>query len=240
MTSRHPSHRPSSRRALPALALTLLLAAGPALAERPMVVDDAGAMPKGGAKLEFGWSRDDDLRGWDFAVGYGLREDIELELAFERLRDHASSPRTDFEAVTIAAKWIPLQADHGLSAGLKAEVGSGRVDDHLGTVVKPKFHALTGLATWAFAGGQQLHLNLGRSWEKVDDVSDGNNTWGLGFEQPLTEDVALTVETFGSEHARPDRQIGVRWEVAEGLKLSAAAGRGSDRSIAQAGLAWEF
>ena len=205
-----------------------------------MVVDDAGAMAKGGAKVELGWSRDNDIRGWDLAVGYGATETLELELAFERLRDRATTPHTKFEAVTVAAKWIPLLAETGLSAGFKAEAGSGRVDDQLGTVVKPKAHALSGLATWSFASGQRLHVNLGRAWEKVDDVSDGINNWGLGFEQPVVDAVTLTLETFGDEHARPDRQLGLRWVLAEGLKLSAAAGRGNDRNFAQAGLAWEF
>lgn len=240
MTSRHPNRRPSLRHALPALSFLLVLSATPALAERPMVVDDAGAMAKGGAKVEFGWSRDDDVRGWDLALGYGPIDNVELEIAFERLRDHSTSPQAKFEATTLAAKWIPLQAEAGLSAGLKAEVGTGELDDQLGTVVKPKAHALTGLATWAFASAQRLHLNLGRTWEKVDDVSEGINNWGIGFEQPLRDDLTLTLETFGNEHERPDRQLGVRWEVAEGLKLSAAAGRGNDRSFAQAGVAWEF
>lgn len=205
-----------------------------------MVVDDAGAMAKGGAKIEGGWSRDDEVRGWDLAVGFGPIDGVEVELAFARLRDRSTSPQTEFEATAVAAKWIPLQAETGLSAGFKAEVGNDREDDQLGTIIKPKTHALTGLATWAFASGQLLHLNLGRAWEKVDDVSDGLNNWGLGFEQPLTDALTLTLETFGNEHERPDRQVGVRWTVAEGLKLSAAAGRGNDRSFAQAGVAWEF
>ena len=240
MISFHICRRSSIRHALPALSLMLALFAGPAQAERPMVVDDAGAMAKGDAKIEGGWSRDDEVRGWDLALGYGPADGIELELAFARLRDRSTAPQTKFEITAAAAKWVPLQSDVGLSAGLKAEIGSDREDDQLGTVVKPKTHALTGLATWAFASGQRVHLNLGRAWEKVEDVSEGLNNWGLGFEQPVSDTVTLTLETFGDEHARPDRQVGVRWTVAEGIKLSAAAGRGNDRSFAQAGAAWEF
>lgn len=240
MTSRHLSHRSSLRRALPALSfLFMLSSAAPAFAERPMVVDDAGAIAQGDGKVEAGWSRDDELRGWDLAVGYAPIDNVELEIAFTRSRDRSTSPQTEFEATGLAAKWIPVHAETGLSAGFKADVATGELDDQLGTVVKPKAHALTGLATWAFASGQLLHANLGRAWEKVDDVSEGINNWGLGVEQPLTEGLVLTLETFGNEHERPDRQLGVRWEVA-GLKLSAAAGRGNDRSFAQAGLAWEF
>jgi hypothetical protein len=66
------------------------------------------------------------------------------------------------------------------------------------------------------------------------------NTWGVGFEQPLMENLQLTLETFGAEHSGPDKQAGLRWTVAEGVKLSVAAGRGNNRNIANAGLAWEF
>lgn len=64
--------------------------------------------------------------------------------------------------------------------------------------------------------------------------------WGLGFDQPLSETVQLTLEVFGAEHSGPDKAIGLRWEVADGLKLSAAAGHGNSRSFANAGAAWEF
>lgn len=54
------------------------------------------------------------------------------------------------------------------------------------------------------------------------------------------ENLQLTLETFGAEHSGPDKQAGLRWTVAEGVKLSVAAGRGNNRNIANAGLAWEF
>ena len=56
---------------LTVLAGLLALAASPALAERPMAVDDAGTLERGGAKLEFGWSKDDSVRGLEGAAGFG-------------------------------------------------------------------------------------------------------------------------------------------------------------------------
>ncbi len=211
-----------------------------ALAERPMAVDDAGTLERGGAKLEFGWSKDDRVRGWDVAAGFGPIDNVELEVAFERTRDHDTSPRTRFSGAGFAAKWVPLQAETGLSVGLKLELGRVRVDDRIDGKETARSRGLIGLASWAFESGQIVHLNLGRESERFEGETESVNVWGLGFEQPLAEAVQLTLEIFGAEHSRPDRQLGLRWEVSDGLKLSVAAGRGNSRGFANAGIAWEF
>ena len=85
-----------------------------------------------------------------------------------------------------------------------------------------------------------MHLNVGREFERADGATAAANTWGVGLDWPLAAQLALTLETYGDEHARPDRAIGLRYEVVEGLKLSGAIGRGNDRSFANLGVAWEF
>ncbi|MHB1358814.1 MAG: hypothetical protein ACYCWC_04450 [Rhodocyclaceae bacterium] len=70
--------------------------------------------------------------------------------------------------------------------------------------------------------------------------NEANNTWGVGFDQPLLENLRLTLETYGAEHSRPDKQVGLRWTIAEGVKLSGAVGRGNGRSFGNAGIAYEF
>jgi hypothetical protein len=226
-----------TRLLLPAL---LACTATAALAERPMMVDDAGTLDHGGAKLEFGWSRDDKARGWDAAAGYSPIENLELEVGLERMRDHATDPTTRLHGKGFALKWVPLQAETGLSAGLKLEVGRVRIDDRVAPTETERAHSLNGLLTWRTQSEQKFHVNLGREWVRSGGVREGANTWGVGFEQPLREDLQLTLETYGAERSRPDKQVGLRWEIAEGLKLSVAAGRGNDRSFAQAGVAWEF
>jgi hypothetical protein len=230
----------SFMRSFLAAALFTAFTAHPALAERPMAVDDAGTLDRGGAKLEAGWSKDDRVRGWDIAAGFGPIDNVEMEIAFERARDHATSPRTRLSGVGFAAKWVPLQNETGLSAGLKFEFGRGRADDRVGNKETARTRGLIGLASWNFESGQIVHLNLGREWERIDGDTEAVNVWGLGFEQPLAETLQLTLEIFGAEHSRPDRQVGLRWELVDGLKLSIAAGRGNGRSIANAGIAWEF
>jgi len=45
---------------------------------------------------------------------------------------------------------------------------------------------------------------------------------------------------YGEQRLRPDKAMGLRYEIAEGLKVSVAAGRGNGRTFGQVGMAWEF
>ena len=82
-----------------------------------------------------------------------------------------------------------------------------------------------------------MHVNLGREWVRDDEDV---NFWGVGLDLPLSEQLDFVVETFGAEHSGPDRQVGLRYTIAEGVKVSGAVGRGNDRNIANVGVAWEF
>ena len=232
------SYRPTPRlpHRLIAASLSSILA-GSALAERPMTVDDAGTLGRGGAKLELGWSKDDKARGLDAAAGYGPTDDIELELGLARIRDHAGAPIDTLQALGAALKWVPLQSGDGLSAGVKIEYAHENARHGLDA----RIGAISGLMSWNFAIGPRLHLNLGHEWvERVGGADEEAHTWGVGLDVPLNPKLDFIAETFGAQGTRPDRQIGLRYEIADGLKVSAAAGRGNDRMLANLGLAWEF
>lgn len=154
-----------------AVASALAAMSMPVSAERPMAVDDAGTLERGGAKLEFGWSRDDALKGFEGAVGYGPIDNVEVELSFGRAKDRDESPDVTVRGVGAALKWVPLQAETGLSAGLKYEYGRERVSGE-GT---SRANALAGLASWAFEAGPRVHVNLGREWVRGDGHAD---FWG--------------------------------------------------------------
>lgn len=209
------------------------LHAMPVFAERPMAVDDAGTLERGGAKLEYGWSRDDAVRGYEGAAGFGPIDNVEVEVGFGRAKDRDADPDAKVRAVGAAVKWVPLQSETGLSAGLKYEYGRERVSGEDSTRVD----ALAGLATWAFEQGPRVHANLGREWARDDEDV---NFWGVGLDVPLTAQLDFVIETFGEEHSGPDRQVGLRYTIAEGVKISGAVGRGNDRNIANVGVAWEF
>lgn len=150
---------------LAAMAVALASVSMVAVAERPMAVDDAGTLDRGGAKLEFGWSRDDGVRGYDGAAGFGPIDNVEMEIGFARGKDHDADPHARVRAVGAAIKWVPLQSEIGLSAGLKYEYERERVSREGRTHT----NALAALASWTFAQGSRLHLNLGRSWIRHDE-----------------------------------------------------------------------
>lgn len=219
---------------------TLLVAAG-AHAEGPMATDDAGTLGKGGMKVEGVWSKDDKTRGGELVFGFALVEDLEIGIAVARASDRTDDPSTKFRGTGISFKWVPIQSDAGWSLGASFGYGRTHVDERV-TPVKftEKEVAFSGLATYRFASERVVHLNLGAARVKTQGADDTVGTWGIGFEQPLVENLKLTAEVFGEEQARPDKAIGLRYEVFEGFKLSGAIGRGNDRSFGQVGFAWEF
>ncbi len=219
------------------LAATALLVATPVLAESPMATDDAGTLDKGGTKVEGVWSKDDKTKGGELLFGFSPVDNLELEVAVARARD------ADFKANAhgFGAKWVPYRNDTGWSLGARFDFGRVRVTER---ATSDKFtereYALAGLASYRRENGQVLHLNLGAARVKAPGESATVGAWGAGYEFPLDEKLQLTVEAYGEEHARPDKAIGLRYEIVEGLKISGAVGRGNDRSFGQVGFAWEF
>lgn len=220
---------------------TGLLLAAPVHAEGPMATDDAGTLDLGGKKIEGVLSRDDETRGGELVLGYGLIENVEVGLAFSRATDRADDPSTKLRGTGFSVKWVPIQNDTGWSLGASFGYGHTRVNER-STPDKftEKEYSLSGLATYRLENGQVLHTNLGATRVKAQGDSDTVGTWGIGYEFPLLVNLQLTVETYGEEHAGPDKAIGLRYEIFEGFKLSGAVGRGNDRSFGQVGFAWEF
>ena len=54
------------------------------------------------------------------------------------------------------------------------------------------------------------------------------------------QQLQATAEVYGEQRSRPDKALGLRYEMAEGLKVSVAAGRGNGRTFGRVGMAWEF
>lgn len=224
-----------------AIAAPLLLPAGAALAEGPMTTDDAGTLAKGAMKIEAVWSKDDRAKAGEWLFGISPVEHLELEVAFVKTRDDAAAPATTMHGIGFGAKWIPLQNDVGWSLGARFDYGYRHLaDPQVDTNRNEHAYTLTSLATWRHASGHVLHANLGVTEHQGQGERHSATTWGIGYEYPLGDRMQLTSEVFGGENSRPDRAIGLRYELLDGLKLSAAAGRGNDRSFGQVGAAWEF
>lgn len=223
------------------LAAAALTAACPAWSEAPMNTDDAGTLARGGMKIEGIWSRDDQANAGSLAFGFGPLESVELNVSVASGRDAAGDPATRQRGQSFAVKWVPYQNDIGWSFGARFDYGRVRIEDR-GTdaTLIERETALTGLASWRQASGRVLHLNLGAMRFDTSEGDDTVGTWGLGFDLPLAPRWRLTLETFGAERARPDKAVGLRYALRDGLKLSAAVGDGNDRHFGQVAVAWEF
>lgn len=206
-----------------------------------MATDDAGTLDVGGMKIEGLLGRDDKTRSAELGFGYGLIENVEIGLSFARETDRDPDPSTKLRGIGFGIKWIPIQNDTGWSLGASFGYGNTRVNER-STPDKftEKAYSLSGLATYRFENSQVLHMNLGSARVKAQGSSDSVGTWGIGYEFPLLDNLQLTVETYGEEHTRPDKAVGLRYEVLDGLKLYGSVGRGNDRSFGNLGVAWEF
>lgn len=223
------------------VAAASLFVAVPVRAEGPMNTDDAGTLDRGGVKIEGVLSRDDRAWGAEMAIGYGPVENVEVAVTFARADDRSEDPSTRMRGTGIGIKWVPIQSEKGWSLGASFGYGRTRVDARsTPDRFTEKEYAFTGLATYRLQNGQVLHMNLGTARTKSQGASDDVGNWSVGVEFPLIDGLQLTVETFGQERTRPDQAIGLRYEIAEGLKAYGAVGHGNDRSFGNLGIAWEF
>jgi hypothetical protein len=206
-----------------------------------MNTDDAGTLDKGGMKVEGVWSKDDQERGGELLFGFSPIDNLEMEVAVARATDSNPSPDTQYRGTGFGIKWVPYQNDTGWSVGARFDYSRTKVNDReTPDKFTVKEYALTGLASYRLENGQVLHMNLGAARTKEQGASDTIGTWSIGYEFPLLESLQLTVETYGEEHAGPDKAIGLRYEIFDGFKVSGAVGHGNDRSFGQVGVAWEF
>lgn len=240
MKSRYQTRSPS-RIAPWCLALPCIAGAPHAHAEAPMHADDAGTLAQGALKLEGTLGRDAQTRSSELLFGMGLLPGLEMEVSLARGRDKGQSPATTLQGRGWGVKWVPIQNDAGWSLGARADLGHTRVrDDATPAHFSERAATITGLATYRFANDQTLHLNAGHHTVRVQGVRHRAATWAVGHELPLTAQLRFTSEVFGEQRSSPDKALGLRYEIAEGLKASVAVGRGNGRNFSQAGLAWEF
>lgn len=221
--------------------LLLALAVPPAFAEGPMNTDDAGTLDQGGMKVEVVLSRDDKERGSEIGFGYGLIENVEVGVTFAQGRDRTDDPSTKLRGTGFSVKWVPIQNDTGWSLGASLGFGKTRVNERATPDrFTSKEYSLSGLVSYRFENGQVLHFNAGTTRTKELGSSDNVGNWSIGYEYPLLENLQLTLDAFAEESSDTDAQLGLRYEILDGLKVYGAVGRGNSRSFGNLGLAWEF
>lgn len=216
-------------------ALAMAAAASLAYAESPMNVDDAGTLDKGGMKIEGVWQKDDQHLSGTLLLGFSPIDQLEVELGVMRDNDMSANPAIKSHGYGIGLKWVPYQNELGWSLGARFDYGQNLAEIETGHV-----YEVAGLASFRFENGHVLHINAGRSHLETPDEHMTVWTWGVGYELSLAQGLQVTAEIFGEGGSGPDKAVGLRYEIFDGFKVSAAIGHGNDREFGQVGFAWEF
>jgi hypothetical protein len=199
-------------------------------AEAPMVTDDAGTLDVGGKKIEGGFSKSGSTRAYGLSGGFAPIENVEIGAGLQHVRD--SSVPASGNATALSAKWIPIKSGI-FSAGVKLEYVRLKSGGSSGNAT-----TFTALGSARFESGYVLHANIGRT--NNSGGGGHSNNWAIGGEAPVADKVQLTADIYSSTGSDTGKQIGVRWEIQKGLKLSAALGRYNSANTAFAGFSWEF
>lgn len=216
-----------------------LLSVFPAHAEAPMRTDDASTMDKGGKKIEATFGREYWEKEGELLFGMSPARNLEVEIAASDSNDGSTQDKTI--ALGFGAKWVPYQNETGWSLGARLDYGHREVNETPAAFNYTEHDSsLTGLASYRFSGGQALHINLGVARTQALGERDTVGTWAIGYEFPVLDRLQFTLESFGEEHAPQHSAVGLRYEIVDGLKVSAAVGRGDIHSFGQVGMAWEF
>jgi hypothetical protein len=199
-------------------------------AEAPMITDDAGTLDKGGKKIEGGFAKSGSTRAYGLSGGFSPIDNVELGLGLQHFRD--SSVPASGNITALSAKWIPFKS--GIySAGLKLDYAHSRSGGASGNAT-----TVTALGSARFESGYVLHANIGRT--NNSGGGGHSNNWAIGGEAPVADKVQLTLDIYSSTGSDTGKQIGARWEVQKGLKLSAGFGRYNSENTFTAGFSWEF
>lgn len=205
----------------------------PALAERPMIVDDASTLSLGASKVEFGWGREPGARRWEASVGTALTDTVEVAVGAMRHRASADGSAVSWYATGLGLKWVPMRfGDVSFGARLDATQ-----DHHIAGVEEARTVSASLLASWWVREGLAAHANVGRNRTMGGDETQWATAWALGGDAALGAGWTVTLEQFGASQSKPGQQLGLRYEVMPGLKLSTAWGRQGGATIGNAGIA---
>ncbi len=170
----------------------LLLAALPALADRPLVSETADVIGRDSCQVEAGAARTSasglqSARSGDALFSCGLPANSQAGLGYTR----ATSAGASIDAVRLVGKTTllapePGRTGWGLAYGVGAEKSVSWRIESLGVLA---------VATRELASGLLGHANLGWSRSRADQQS--TTTWSLGLE--TTSDLTLAADVFGDD-----------------------------------------
>jgi len=195
------------------LAAGLMLAAGPAIAGRPLSTDDASLEDAGVCHVESWWQRADTAHEWHFAPACGLAGNTELALELANYSPADTDRRAlDFQIKTL----LPALSlgDWSFAAKFNVEQAQGASDGRWAA----DGYSATGIASWALSPDVALHLNLGVQRSVRDAM------WSRSYAAALAWNAGTRwlsfVELGGDDQSSAVRMIGARfWLIPDRLGL---------------------
>lgn len=193
---------------VPALFLATALLCGAAHAGRPLAVDDANVDPAGTGHVEAWLAQATGARVYSIAPGYAPVDGLELG---------ALLARDQRAAVTLSA----LQAKWRITPSREQGCNLGAVAGLSHDTASPNTTYLNGLLTCNHPDLGSGHFNLGVSRTGQAPSRAG---WGMAYEKPVGS-TTPHIEWFGSQHAKPTVQVGLRGDIVMGIQLDGSIGR---------------
>jgi hypothetical protein len=218
-----------NKKTAPTLVILALaaFASAPALAGRPLVVDDANTNDKGAGHVETWVTHADGTNLLSIAPAYAPIDGLE----FSALVARESS--TSLTVSALQAKWrITPSQEAGCNFG--AVLGASHAS--LSGAGSANTTYLNGLMTCNLGGSGSVHFNLGAT---KPSGSSAENAWGMAYEHQFGA-VTPHIEWFGSEGVKPTVQVGLRGEITKGIQLDGSIGRSEGVTISTLGLKFQF
>lgn len=222
---------------------TLIASASPALAGRPLTIDDAGTVAPGHVELEAGlaWARSPGADRWDLpgAVTPGIAEHLEAGIGFgyqwERLRGNTpGEDQSTWDDLSVSPKWqFAQQATALLDQALTFTLRIPVADPDTGLGSGHPDYDLTWIGTRQIAQAWAADLNVGYTYttgsdagEKIADfIHYGIATrYGLSERwEPVAEIFARTT-TDGEHETNVFGDVGIRYHPNMTIQFDAAVG----------------
>lgn len=239
--------------------VSVIVAASVAVAGRPLVISDAGAVDKGVFQLEAGgnyFADSSDTSGdGSLTLSYGLVSNLEVGIGIGCQWFHEHGDDTD-ECLTdlgLGAKWMFASQDrclldHALAVAVVIPtadedkgLGSGEVD-----------LAITWIGTRQITEPWAANVNVGYTWTGDPDDEDRSDLllYGVSTTYAITEKLEPVLEVFAETPTNADGEWktsvfingGLRWLVSDVLTLDTAVGTtlsGAGPNVfATVGLTW--
>lgn len=206
-------------------ALGLALAAGTALADRPLAVDNAAINARNSGDAELWVSEADGSNLVSLRGNYSFWDSVELGALLD---DGSGLTRTGLQG-----KWLITPVAQG-GCNFAATLGWSRVKlDGFGSNNATE---LNGIMSCHGIGPVNLHFNLGTV---KPSGGSATTTWGLAGELPLGR-VTPHLEVLGFENGDETVQLGLRGDIAKNIQLDGTVGRGSGVTLYSVGVRFKF